>query len=129
MNQDMNMGMMLCMLAGVLFSLVLIVQTILQAKILQGVRRITEKTGPASPQNRPAYEDGMCNLSIRCEMRHRLRSFSVDIQMRSAECGIRNRSLRLISLRGTAGPDNGRAKTSAHLFATLHCGAFPMRRV
>jgi hypothetical protein len=55
MNQDMNMGMMLCMLAGVLFSLVIlvlvIVQTVLQAKILQGVRRITEKTGPASPQN------------------------------------------------------------------------------
>jgi hypothetical protein len=52
MNQDMNMGMMLCMVAGVLFSLVIVavivIQTVLQARILKEVRRITKKSGHAA---------------------------------------------------------------------------------
>jgi hypothetical protein len=44
--------MMLCMLFGVLFLLailsLIVVQTILQARILQEVRRIAEKSGPAA---------------------------------------------------------------------------------
>jgi hypothetical protein len=42
MNQDMNTGMMVCMVLGVLFSLAILVlvifQTILQARILKEVR-------------------------------------------------------------------------------------------
>jgi hypothetical protein len=49
MNQD--VGMMLCMIAGVLFSLVIlaliVTQTVLQARILSEVRRILQKSGPA----------------------------------------------------------------------------------
>jgi hypothetical protein len=52
MNQDMNTGMMACMVLGVLFSLAIlvlvIVQTTLQARILKEVRRIAEKSGPAA---------------------------------------------------------------------------------
>jgi hypothetical protein len=47
-NQD--MGVMLCMLIGVLFSLVIlalsVTQTVLQARILSEVRMIVQKSGP-----------------------------------------------------------------------------------
>jgi hypothetical protein len=46
MNQD--IGMMLCMAAGVLFSLlvfaVIVIQTVLQARILKEVRQIARKS-------------------------------------------------------------------------------------
>jgi biopolymer transport protein ExbB/TolQ len=50
MNQDMNMGMMMvCMVAGVLFSLAIlafvVIQTASQARILKEVRRIAQKSG------------------------------------------------------------------------------------
>ena len=49
MNQDMNMGMMVCMVAGVSSSLAIValvlIQTFLQNRILKEVRRITQKSG------------------------------------------------------------------------------------
>lgn len=53
MNQDMNMGMMMvCMVAGVLFSLVIlafvVIQTVSQARILKEVRRIAQNSGRAA---------------------------------------------------------------------------------
>ena len=51
MNQDM-IGMMVCMIVGVLSLLTIVVlaaiQTVLQAKILQGVRQISRKPSPGS---------------------------------------------------------------------------------